>query len=321
MASPVELGSLRAAVHDLSAETALSETDLASAVEEAVASTYRRLVEDDPTVRARVDLSRGSFDLYRLDESGVETRVPADVRDFPRQAAAAARAAVAERLVDADRRRVLEEADARHGELVDAIVERQAGTAWYLRLNGGPALLPMDEQIPGERLQAEHHVKVLVLEGRRRAQGAVIIVSRSHPLLLQRLLEQEVPELVSGQVVIRGIAREPGRRSKVAVEAPGGDIDPQGACIGTRGVRHRAVTSELGEEQVQIVTWASDPERYVANALTPALATKVEIDPETRTARVTVPADQLSLAIGRGGENARLVARLCALRIDIVAAS
>jgi len=194
------------------------------------------------------------------------------------------------------------------------------GAAWYLQLSGVQGLLPPDEQIPTERLELHSHLKVVVLEGRRRAHDAVIVVSRSHPLLLQRLLEQEVPELLSGQVVVRGIAREPGRRSKVAVEAPGGEIDPQGACIGPRGVRHRAVVSELGEEQVQIVSWSADAAEYVANALTPATALDVSIDEATRTARVTVPPDQLSLAIGRGGENARLVARLTGLRIDIVAA-
>jgi N utilization substance protein A len=320
MAGKVEASGLRAALDDLSAETELSESDLAAAMEQAVAETYRRLIEDDPEVHARVDLSRGSFDLYRLGDSGVETPVPADARDFPRQAAAAARAAVAERLVEADRRKVLQEADARHGELVDGIVERRAGPAWYLRIGEVHALLPPEEQIPNERLALHQHLKVLVLEGRRRVHDAVIVVSRSHPLLLQRLLEQEVPELLTGQVVVRGIAREPGRRSKVAVEAPAGDIDPQGACIGPRGIRHRAVTSELGEEQVQIVSWSADPGQYVANALTPATALNVAIDVDTRTARVTVPPDQLSLAIGRGGENARLVARLTGLRIDIAAA-
>jgi transcription termination/antitermination protein NusA len=320
MPGQVELGGVLEALQELSAETALSEAELAAAVEEAVAETYRRLVEDDPAVRARFDPARGSFDLYRREESGTEQPVTVEVRDFSRQAAAAARSAVSERLVEADRRRVLDEADARHGELVDAIVERQAGPAWYLSVGGAPGLLPPDEQIPGERLTPHVHVKVVVLEGRRRLHDAVIVVSRSHPLLLQRLLEQEVPELMSGQVVVRGIAREPGRRSKVAVDAPAGDIDPQGACIGPRGVRHRAVTSELGQEQVQIVMWSPDPAAFVANALTPAAATEVTIDPETRTARVKVPPEQLSLAIGRGGENARLVARLCGLRIDIASA-
>jgi len=134
---------------------------------------------------------------------------------------------------------------------------------------------------------------------------------------VQRLMEQEVPELQTGQVVIRAIAREPGKRTKVAVEAPSGDIDPQGACIGPRGVRQRAVTGELGEEQVQIVAWASDHARYVANTLIPAAVQGVVLDHDTHTAHVTVPADQLSLAIGRAGENARLAARLSGWRIDI----
>ena len=319
MAGQVQAGSLQAALHELSDETALSEEDLARAVEEAVVDTYRRLVADDPGVRARFDPARGAFELYRVDESGERVPVPADARDFPRQAAAAARVAVAGRLVEADRRRVLAEADSRHGELADAVVERRSGATWYVRLTGGPGMLPPEEQIAHERLEPGTLVKVLVLEGRRRVHDAVIVVSRSHPLLLQRLLEQEVPELLTGQVVVRGIAREPGRRSKVAVEAPAGDMDPQGACIGPRGVRHRAVVSELGEEQVQIVTWSADPPTYVANALSPATTLSVAIEPETRTARVRVPADQLSLAIGRGGENARLVARLTGLRIDIAA--
>ncbi len=125
---------------------------------------------------------------------------------------------------------------------------------------------------------------------------------------------------MSGQVVIRGIAREPGRRTKVAVEAPAEDIDPQGACIGPRGVRQRAVTSELGEEQVQIIAWSADPATLVANSLSPASVVAVTLDDVTGTARVQVPADQLSLAIGRAGENARLAARLSGWRIDIHAA-
>src|SRR5438309_5142546 len=124
--------------------------------------------------------------------------------------------------------------------------------------------------MPGERLDRGRHIKVVVLEGRRRVHDAIVVVSRSHPLLAQRLLEQEVPELQKGQVVIRGMARDAGRRTKVAVEAPGGDIDPQGACIGPKGVRQRAVTSELADEQVQIVAWSPDPAIYVGNALIPA---------------------------------------------------
>ncbi|HET9052183.1 MAG TPA: transcription termination/antitermination protein NusA, partial [Candidatus Dormibacteraeota bacterium] len=146
---------------------------------------------------------------------------------------------------------------------------------------------------------------------------AVVVVSRARPELLSRLLEQEVPELSTGQVVIRALVREAGRRSKVAVDAPLGVLDAEGACIGPRGVRIRAVVGELGEEQVHIVGWSADPATFVARALGPAQVTAVELDHETRTAHVSVPESQLSLAIGRGGENARLAARLTGWRIDI----
>lgn len=304
------------ALHDLAVNAELDESDITRAVEDAVVAAYRRSVEDDASIFAHVDLAGGRWQVMRHSAEG-DVPVEVTLPDFPRQAAAAARQAVAERLAEAGRRRVLEEAAERHGQLIDSIVERSAGPAWYVDAAGVPGFLPPEEQIPGEQLQRHQHLKVVVLEGRRRVHDAVVVVSRSHPLLLQRLLEQEVPELQSGQVIIRGIAREPGRRTKVAVDAPAADIDPQGACIGPRGVRQRAVTSELGEEQVQIVAWSPDPATYVANALIPATVLDVELDESTHTAHADVPPDQLSLAIGRSGENARLAARLSGWRIDI----
>lgn len=313
--APGDPGDTLAALSDLAAAGGVDPAEIAAAVEDAVAAAYRRAVVDDASIRARVDLGRGSWELVRSAPDGeASVDVPAD---FARIAVAAARAAVAARLEEAGKRRVLGEAAQRHGQLLDAIVERAAGAAWYVDAAGVPGYLPQDEQIPGEQLERRQHVKVVALEGRRRVHDAVLVVSRTHPLLLQRLLEQEVPELQSGQVVIRGIAREPGRRTKVAVDAPRADIDPQGACIGPRGVRQRAVTSELGEEQVQIVAWSADPATYVANALIPATVLAVQLDEATHTAHAEVPPEQLSLAIGRAGENARLAARLCGWRIDI----
>ena len=307
------------ALHDLTETMALTEDQIRSAVEGAVIDTYRRLTGDEAEVRASVDLRSARWELLRVAD-GVETPAHVDLPEFPRLAAAAVRAAVAERVEEAQRRKVLGEAAARHGQLVDAIVERPAGPGWYVDAGGIPGLLPAEERIPGEQLQRHQHVKVVVLEGRSRVRDAVVVVSRSHPLLLHRLLEQEVPELQTGQVVIRGVARDPGRRSKVAVEAPAGDIDPQGACIGPRGVRQRAVTSELGAEQVQIVAWSPDREQYIKNALIPAAVDAVELEDVTHTAHVQVALAQLSLAIGRGGENARLAAKLTGWRIDIGAA-
>ncbi|MFN2582864.1 MAG: transcription termination/antitermination protein NusA [Candidatus Dormibacteria bacterium] len=307
------------ALHDLSEDMSISEDAITSAVEQAVVETYRKLVEDDAEVRAKVDVRSGSWEVFRVVD-GVETPARVDKPEFPRLAAAAVRAAVAGRVEEESRRKVLDAGAARHGQLVDAIIERPAGPGWYVDAGGMPGLLPPEERIPGELLDRHQHIKVVVLEARTRTHDAVLVVSRSHPLLLHRLLEQEVPELQNGQVVIRGIARDPGRRSKVAVEAPAGEIDPQGACIGPKGVRQRAVTSELGAEQVQIVAWAADPQQYVKNSLIPATVERVELDDSTHTAHAAVPSTQLSLAIGRSGENARLAARLTGWRIDIAAA-
>lgn len=308
------------ALHDLTETMPVTEDQIRSAVERAVVDTYRRLTGDEAELRAVVDLRSARWEIFRT-EDGVESRALVGNPEFPRLAAAAVRTAVAELVDEATRQRVLGAAAQKHGQLVDAIVERPAGQGWYVDAGGVPGLLPPEERIPGEQLERRQHLKVVILEGRRRLHDAVLVVSRSHPLLLHRLLEQEVPELQSGQVVVRGIARDPGRRSKVAVEAPGGDIDPQGACIGPRGVRQRAVTSELGTEQVQIVAWAPEREQYVKNALIPAAVDDVNIDEETHTAHVTVAPSQLSLAIGRGGENARLAAKLTGWRIDIAAPS
>ena len=167
---------------------------------------------------------------------------------------------------------------------IDTIVDTRAGPIWYLRAADLRVLLPPEEQIAGEELVAGRHLKVMVLEGRRRSQDAVVVVSRSHPQLLRLLLEQEVPEVANGQVLVRGIVREAGRRSKVAVEAADPAVDARGACIGPRGVRHQAITSVLGQEQVQIVVWSADTATYIANALAPATVLRVDLDEESRTA-------------------------------------
>ncbi len=320
---------LRAALAELRERGGTDEAHIVALLEQAVTDTYRRLVPDDPTVEARVDLLTGHFELVRPrppatdpDEAAENPattleHVDPPAPDFLRQAAMAARAAVAGLIRDVEAERILREASARRGELVDAIVERQDGPLVWLAAGQMPVLLPPEEQIPGEHLERGRHLKVVVVDARRRGRDAVAVASRSHPDLLRRLLEQEVPELASGAVTVRAMAREPGRRSKVAVEAAQPGVDPVGACIGPKGVRIRAVVGELGEEQVQVIAWSADEAAYVANSLQPAQVRRVELDEESRTAHVLVPAGQLSLAIGRSGENARLAARLTRWRIDI----
>jgi len=324
---------LRAALSELRQRGETDEAHLVALLERAVADTYHRIVPDDPTVRASVDLLTGNFELVRprttpeAAEDGEAPQEPPEQstlehvdppsQDFARQAAMAARAAVAGLIRDVEAERVLREASARRGELVDAIVEREDGGVCWLMARTLPVMLPPEEQIPGENLDRGRHLKLVLVDARRRGRDAVAVGSRSHPDVLRRLLEQEVPELASGQVVIRALVREPGRRSKVAVEATQAGIDPVGACIGPKGVRIRQVVSELGEEQVQVIAWSQDQAGYVANALQPATVRSVQLDEESRTAHVVVPANQLSLAIGRSGENARLAARLTRWRIDI----
>jgi len=178
-------------------------------------------------------------------------------------------------------------------------------------------VLPPEEQIPDEPIRIGQHLKVLLLEERKRSRGAQVTVSRAHKALVRRLLEFEIPELTSGAVVIRALAREPGVRTKVAVSATQDGIDPVGACVGPRGVRIRSVVGELGSERVDIIPWADEPAQLVANALSPAQVLNVEIDRESRTATAHVPENQLSLAIGKDGQNARLAAKLTGWRIDI----
>jgi N utilization substance protein A len=315
---------LSAALAELRERGGTDEQHLIALLEQAVSDTYHRLVPDDPTVQARVDLLTGHFELVRPkpetdhpDPAQAFDHVDPPTADFGRQAATAARQAVHGLIRDVEADRILREAAARRGELVDTIVERQDGPLTWLAAGRLPVLLPPEEQIPNEHLERGSHIKVVIIDARRRGRDAVAVASRSHPDLLRRLLEQEVPELASGAVTVRALAREPGRRSKVAVEAAQPGIDPVGACIGPKGVRIRAVVGELGEEQVQVIAFSHDDAVYVANSLQPAAVRKVELDEDSHTAHVVVPANQLSLAIGRSGENARLAARLTRWRIDI----
>jgi N utilization substance protein A len=197
--------------------------------------------------------------------------------------------------------------------MVDRI---ERGTV-YVDLGRVEGWMPQDEQIPGEQLRVGRPVTVVVLEPKSRPRQAQVRVSRASRVFVLRLLEAEVPEIAAGAVQVRAVAREPGLRTKIAVSSQEPGIDPVGACVGPKGVRHRSLLAELGAEHVDIVPWDPDAERFVAGALGPATVASVTIDAETRTAHVRVPRDQLSLAIGRDGQNARLAAKLTGWRVDI----
>jgi transcription termination/antitermination protein NusA len=333
------------ALDQVQEEKGISKQSLLSLMETALATAYRRAFNPAEGIRIHVDPDTAQIAIFgrrrvvdsvtdpATEISLVEARklgpasvgdmvdVPLPTDDFARLAAQISKQVVFQRLRDAEKDQVLRDVLEHKGEMLSGIVERISerpdGNTVYLELGKAEGVLPPEEQIPDEQIRVGQHLKVLLLEERKRSRGAQVTVSRAHKALVRRLLEFEIPELNSGAVIIRALAREPGVRTKVAVSAIQEGIDPVGACVGPRGVRIRSVVGELGSERVDIIPWAEEPTQLVANALSPAQVSRVEIDRESRTATAHVPENQLSLAIGKDGQNARLAAKLTGWRIDI----
>jgi len=254
------------------------------------------------------------------DQVPEEQIVRADVTptDFGRIAAMTAKQVIQQRIREAERAMMYEEYVDRQGEVVTGIVQ-QAGDRNNVLVDLGKveALLPRSEQVDGERYEQGSRIKAVITEVRSGTKGPQVILSRRDPELIKTLFELEVPEIADGLVVIRGVAREPGYRAKIAVESHAQGVDPVGACVGPRGSRVRMVVSELRGEKIDIIPWNTEPARFVAKALSPARVREVYIDDETKEATVVVPNDQLALAIGKDGLNARLAARLTGWKVDI----
>ena len=316
----VRFDELLGALEQLQQEKGFSKEVLVEIVEQALAEAYRQRHEPLGEVEVHIDLSTGELNAQLIYDGEV---IPIDPEQFEASAATTARKVIFTRLRDAEREHILRDALLHKGELASAVVDRTDGDLVYVRTDRGgsetatEALLPPEEQIPAETYRAGQRLKVLLLEPRIGRRGPTQVVSRTHRWLVNRLLEFEVPEILSGAVVIKALAREPGLRTKIAVESTEEGLDPVGACVGPKGARVRAVVEELNGERVDVLEWADTPEKLVANALSPARVTGVQVDAETRTATVTVPSSQLSLAIGKDGQNARLAARLTGWRIDI----
>jgi transcription termination/antitermination protein NusA len=238
--------------------------------------------------------------------------------NFGRIAAQTAKQVILQRIREAEREMMYEEYVDRQGEVVTGIVQ-QAGDRNNVLVDLGKveALLPRSEQVDGERYEQGSRIKAVITEVRSGNKGPQVILSRRDPELIKTLFELEVPEIADGLVEIRGVAREPGYRSKIAVESHAQGVDPVGACVGPRGSRVRMVVSELRGEKIDIIPWNTEPARFVAKALSPARVREVFVDDESREATVIVPNDQLALAIGKEGLNARLAARLTGWKVDI----
>jgi len=302
----------------LTSELGVPFDEMLHTVEGALAMAYKRAFNPEGDVTVRLDTATGALHVTsRVVRGGtVEVRdLPAD--EFKRMAAQTAKHAVLRHIHDLERDKALRDVAEHKGELATGVVDRIEGGAVYVDLGRAEGVMPPEEQIPGEQLIPGRHVLVVILEPQPNRKQAQVRVSRASRSFVHRLLEAEVPEIKAGTVQVRAIAREPGLRTKIGVSSTEPGLDPVGACVGPKGVRHRAILSELANEHVDIVPWSDDPEMFVAAALGPAKVEKVSIDRATRTATVLVPRGQLSLAIGRDGQNARLAAKLTGLRIDI----
>ena len=276
-------------------------------IEEETGEKQHTLIVDD-----ELDL-----DWDQVPDSLVD-RTDATPDDFGRIAAMTAKQVIQQRIREAERAMMYEEYVDRQGEVVTGIVQ-QAGDRNNVLVDLGKveALLPRSEQVDGERYEQGSRIKAVIIEVRSGTKGPQVILSRRAPQLIEALFELEVPEIADGLVEIRGVAREPGYRSKIAVESHAQGVDPVGACVGPRGSRVRMVVSELRGEKIDIIPWNTEPARFVAKALSPARVREVYIDDESRDATVVVPDDQLALAIGKEGLNARLAARLTGWKVDI----
>ena len=334
------------AVTQLAAERNLPQDMVVSAVEAALASAYRKdnASGGQSNVRVHLDPNTGEVDVFQLKTIVEEvendlaeltldeakklrkgTLSIGDVLEFEMEPQAAGRIAaqtakqvVIQRLREAERELVYAEFAEKEGEVYTATVQRGYGGVVTMDLNGrATAVLPPAEQAPMERYRPGMKLKVMILEVSRTQRGPEIIVSRTHPNLLRRLFEMEVPEIYNGIVEIRGIAREPGSRSKVAVHALQDGVDPVGACVGLRGIRIQNIVNELQGEKIDVIQWSRDMSVYASHSLSPAQPLRVELNEVEQAAIVIVSDRQLSLAIGREGQNARLAAKLTNWKIDI----
>ncbi len=333
------------AIEDLEKEKHISKEILLEAIESALVSAYKKNYGTSQNVRVDINEETGDINVYmRMDvvsdedfeddltqitleeameidpryEVGDVVEYQVTPRDFGRIAAQTAKQVVVQRIREAEREMVFDNFITRQGEIVTGTVQRVSNDTLFINVGNTEGILSPNEQVPGEHYNINDRLKVYIMDVRKSNKGPQVFLSRSHPGLVKRLFELEVPEIEDGTVEIKGIAREAGSRTKMAVYTQFENVDPVGACVGTRGNRVQAIVDELHGEKIDIITWSEDPEVLIANVLSPSKVEKVIIpNPEEKSAIVVVPDYQLSLAIGKEGQNVRLAERVSGWKIDI----
>lgn len=331
------------AIAEIEREKGISADKLLEAIQAGLTSAYKRNFGSSQNVTVNINAATGEIKVYahkNVVESVVEddraeilltdarkkdpryeigdvVEVEVTPKDFGRIAAQTAKQVVVQRIREAEREIIYGEFSNREGDIVTGIVQRQDQKNVYIDLGKIEAILGPSEQIPGEAYRHGDRLKTFIVEVKKTTKGPQVLVSRTHPGLLKRLFELEVPEIHDGVVELKSVAREAGARSKIAVYSRDENVDPVGACVGPKGFRVQAIVNELKGEKIDIIKWSQEISKYVANSLSPAKVVEVEAKEEQKVARVIVPDYQLSLAIGKEGQNARLAAKLTGWKIDI----
>jgi transcription termination/antitermination protein NusA len=298
----------------------IDEGELLIALANALLAAYKRRPDSAEDAEVEINPETGEIKVWGLEldlEGNVTKEWDATPDDFGRIAAQTAKQVLMQLIRDIQRRQMYEEFANREGDIVSGTVQQNDNRYTLLDLGRVEALLPQAEQIAFERYEHGARIKVYIVEVRKTNKGPQIVVSRTHPALVAKLFEIEVPEIANGIVEIKALAREPGHRSKIAVASNDGQVDPVGACVGARGSRVRNITNELRSERIDVVPYSDDPIEFIQAALQPARVREVRLDEVEGIATVIVHDQQLSLAIGKEGQNARLAARLTGWRIDI----
>jgi|LSQX01.3.fsa_nt_gb N utilization substance protein A len=330
------------ALEQLEKERGINKDILVDAIEQALISAYKRNFGSAQNVEVVIDRTTGDVRVFThktivgevtdpanemsIDQAkrfgadfeiGDIVEVEVTPRKFGRIAAQTAKQVVMQRIREAERGIIFDEFSNKEEDIVNGIIGRFDRRNIIIDLGRAEAILPPGEQTPGEKYNVHDRIKVYVINVKKTNKNPQIYVSRTHPGLVKRLLELEVPEIADGTVEIKNIAREAGSRTKIAIHSRNEDVDPVGACVGQKGSRIRAIVDELKGEMIDVIKWSSNPEEYIASSLSPAKVVQVDLDEEAKVARVIVPDFQLSLAIGKEGQNARLAAKLTGWKIDI----
>jgi len=330
------------AIDELEKEKEISKDILIESIEIALVSAYKKNYGTSQNVRVVIDRDEGDIDVFMkrniveevvddLTEISIADALEIDPRytvgdaieyqvtprDFGRIAAQTAKQVVVQRIREAERGMIFDDYVTRQGELVTGVVQRISNETVFINMGKAEGILAGTEQVPGETYTVNNRLKVYIMDVKKTTKGPQVYLSRSHPGLVKRLFELEVPEIQDGVVVIKSISREAGSRTKIAVASLDENVDPVGACVGSRGSRVQVIVDEIFGEKIDIINWSDDPEKLISSALSPAKVEKVIVSPDEKTAVVVVPDYQLSLAIGKEGQNVRLAAKLCSWKIDI----